>query len=179
MLIEKYGSLDLYDKFLEKIFIIDQEQLQFDKNSGWTLIIIPEKPDGTLSDNECFCIHNDIFGRIQSTDRNIIWKCISNETNENESQSKATYIHYDKIQNKKRSITKKLTKHTLQRKRQKKVYYWEKSFDEFRLMVVDPPPKLDTEESNILSSSFDLSSWNKSNEVISKMVLTHLLKRWE
>ena len=72
MFIEKYGSLDLYDKFLEKIFIINQEQLQFDKNAGWTLIGIPEKHDGTLSDHECFCIHNDIFGRIQSTDRNII-----------------------------------------------------------------------------------------------------------
>ena len=45
-------------------------------------------------------------------------------------------------------------------------------------MIVDPPQKLDSEESNILSSSFGISRGNKSNEVISNMVLTHILKRW-
>ena len=92
MFIEKYGSLDLYDEYLEKIFIIDHEQLESDKNSGWTLIGITEKPDGNLSNHEYFCIHDDIFDRFQSThqDRNIMWKFISNEPNENESQSEAT-----------------------------------------------------------------------------------------
>ena len=33
------------DEDVEKIFIIDHEQLQSDKNAGWTLIGIPEKPD--------------------------------------------------------------------------------------------------------------------------------------
>ena len=47
------------------------------------------------------------------------------------------------------------------------------------LMIVDPPPKVDSEESNIISSSFSISIVNKSNEFISKMVLTCLLKRWE
>ena len=46
-------------------------------------------------------------------------------------------------------------------------------------MVLDPPPKLDSEESNIISGSFGISSENLSNEVLSKMVLTHLLKRWD
>ena len=46
-------------------------------------------------------------------------------------------------------------------------------------MIVDPPQKLDSKESNILSSSFGISRGNQSNEVISKMVLTHLLKSWE
>ena len=75
-----------------KIFIIDHEQLQFDKNAGWTLIGIPEKEDGTLSDHEYFFIHDDIFDRIQSThqDRNILWRFISNELNEDESHSEAT-----------------------------------------------------------------------------------------
>ena len=56
---------------------------------------------------------------IQSThqDKNIMLKFISNETNENESQSEATEIRDDNIQNKKRSITKKSTKNTLHRKR--------------------------------------------------------------
>ena len=123
MFLAKYGSLDLYDEDIKKIFIIEHEQLEFDKNDGWTLIVIPEKPDGTLSDNDNFCIHDDIFDRIQSTnqDINILWKFISNKSNENESQSEATKIHDDKIQNKKRITTKYSTKRTLQRKRQKKL----------------------------------------------------------
>ena len=52
MFLAKYGSLDLYDEDLEKIFIIDYEQLKVDKNSGWGLIGIPDKPDGTLSGHE-------------------------------------------------------------------------------------------------------------------------------
>ena len=31
MFLAKYGSLDLYDEDLEKLFIIDHEQLQYDK----------------------------------------------------------------------------------------------------------------------------------------------------
>ena len=54
MFLAKYSSLDLYDEYLEKIFIIDHEQLKFDKNVGWTLIGIPEKPDVTLSGHEYF-----------------------------------------------------------------------------------------------------------------------------
>ena len=74
---------------MEEIFIIDHEQLQFYKTDGWTLIGIPEKEDGTLSDHEYFFIHDDIFDRIQSThqDRNILWRFIYNEPNEDESQS--------------------------------------------------------------------------------------------
>ena len=48
----KCGSLDLYDEYLKKRFIIDHEQLQFDKTDVWYLIGIPEKEDGTLSDHE-------------------------------------------------------------------------------------------------------------------------------
>ena len=46
---------------------------------------IPEKEDGTLSGHDYFSIHDDLFDRIQSTrqDRNIMWKFISNELNEN------------------------------------------------------------------------------------------------
>ena len=46
-------------------------------------------------------------------------------------------------------------------------------------MIVDPTPELDSEESDIISSYFVISSENQPNEVISKMVLTHLLERWE
>ena len=83
MFLAKYGIMDLHYEDLEKRFIIDHEQLQFDKNAGWTLIVIPDKPDGNLSDHEYFCIHDDLFDRIQSTnqDRNIMWKFISYEKN--------------------------------------------------------------------------------------------------
>ena len=58
MFLEKYGSLALYYEDLENIFIIDHEKIQFDKYAGWTLIGIPEKPDGTLSDHEYFYIYD-------------------------------------------------------------------------------------------------------------------------
>ena len=46
-------------------------------------------------------------------------------------------------------------------------------------MILDPPPKLDSEESNIIPGSIGISSINITNEVISKMVSTHILKRWD
>ena len=46
-------------------------------------------------------------------------------------------------------------------------------------MSVDPPQKLDIEESNILSSYFVILRENQSNEVISKMALTHILNFWK
>ena len=119
----KYGSLDLYDEDPKKIFIIDHEILEFNKNDGWTLIGISEKEDGTLSDHEYFCIHDNKFEIIQSTnqDINILWEFISNEPNENEYQNETTEIHDDNIQNKKRTTTKYSTNHTIQRKMQKKL----------------------------------------------------------
>ena len=67
MFIARYGSLDVYDEDTEKIFTIDHEKLEFDKNAGWTLIGISEKPDETLSYHEYFWIHDDLFDRIKST----------------------------------------------------------------------------------------------------------------
>ena len=69
MFLAKCGSLALYNEDLEKRFIIDHEQLEFDKTDGWTLIVIPEKEDGSLSDHEYFCINDDPFDRIKSTHR--------------------------------------------------------------------------------------------------------------
>ena len=45
-------------------------------------------------------------------------------------------------------------------------------------MIVDPPPKLNSDESDVLSICYLPSLENQSNEVISNMVLTHLFKRW-
>ena len=46
-------------------------------------------------------------------------------------------------------------------------------------MIVDPPPKFNSDESDVLSICYGQSMENRSNEVISKIVLTHLLKRWD
>ena len=86
-----------------------------------------------------------------------MWKFSFNELNEDESQSEVTETQNDKIQNKKRSATKYSTKHTLQRKRQKPVDYMKKFFDEIMLMIIDPPQKLESEESDFISSCYDLS----------------------
>ena len=85
MFLAKYGSLAIYDYDPKKIFIIDDKQLEINKNPGCALIGIPDKLDGNFSDHEYFCIHDDIFDIIISThqDRNITWKFISNEPNEN------------------------------------------------------------------------------------------------
>ena len=89
-------------------------------------------------------------------------KFISNEPNENESQCEVTQICDDNIQEKKRSIKKKSTNHNLHRKRQKiSVDYRNESFDDFRLMIVYPTTELDSEESNILSGYFFISSENQ------------------
>ena len=163
MFLTKYGSLALYDDDLKKVFIIEHEILQFNKNDGWNLILILEKENGTFSDHEYFYITDDIFDWIQSThqDRNILWEFMSNGQNENESQSEAREIHNDKIKNKKRTTTKYSTNHTLQRKRQNKVDCRKKTFDDFRLMVVEPPPKLNSEESDFHSSYFGISNVNQ------------------
>ena len=51
MFLAKYVSLDLYDEYTKKRFIIDHKQLKYDKNTGWNLIGITDKPDVTLVDN--------------------------------------------------------------------------------------------------------------------------------
>ena len=84
------------------------------------MIGIPEKEDGSLSDHEYFCIHDDMFDRNKSTDQDqfFLWRFSFNELTEDESQSEAIETQNYKIQNKKRSSTKYSTKHTLQRRRQ-------------------------------------------------------------
>ena len=46
-------------------------------------------------------------------------------------------------------------------------------------MLVDPPQKLNSEESDIISSCFGTSIENQSNEVMSNTVLTNILNRWD
>ena len=46
-------------------------------------------------------------------------------------------------------------------------------------MIVDPHPKLDSDESELLSNCYGQSMKNQSDGDISKMLLTHLLKCWD
>ena len=106
-----------------------------------------------MSNYETFFIHDDLFDRIDTTnhDKYIMKKFISNEPNENEYLINSTEMCDEKIKNKKRAINKTSPKHNLQRKRKKLLGdYRGKAFDDFRLFNVYPPPKLDSEESNIL-----------------------------
>ena len=46
-------------------------------------------------------------------------------------------------------------------------------------MILDPHPKLDSDELELLSNCYGQSMKNELNEDISKRVLTHPLKRWD
>ena len=87
----------------------------------------------------------------------MLWKFSFNELTEDESQSEATETHNNRIQNKKRTANKYSIKHTIQRKRQKPVDYRNNSFDDFRLMILDPHPKLDSDELELLSNCYGQS----------------------
>ena len=60
-----------------------------------------------------------------------------------------------------RGVLPKNQPRILFRERGKKIDHRDKSFDDFRLMVVDPPPKLDGEESKNLSCYFGISIGNQ------------------
>ena len=121
MFLEKYGSLVLYDEDVKKIFIIENEVLQFDKISGCNLIGIPNEINGLMSDNEYFCIHDIIFDKIQSTHQynNISLNIISNEPNEHDSKCDAIEIFDYKKCNKNSEFGMNKLRHNIQRNREK------------------------------------------------------------
>ena len=80
-LLAKYGGTSLYNIFFEKIYSIDDEDIHFVKVDRYVLIGTPDNLDGTSTDRECFCIHDDLFDRILETDHNsdIVLKVINKE----------------------------------------------------------------------------------------------------
>ena len=68
----KYGGLSLYDIDFGKRYSIYYEDIHFGKGYGYSLIGHPDHPDGTSTDHEYFCIHDELFGRILETDQNPI-----------------------------------------------------------------------------------------------------------
>ena len=43
--------------------------MHFVKGEGYALIGNPDFPDGSLTDHEYFCIHEDLFDRILATEK--------------------------------------------------------------------------------------------------------------
>ena len=60
----KYGGLSLYDIDFGKRYSIDDEYINFVKGYGYALIGNPYHPDGTSTDHEYFCIHDDLLSII-------------------------------------------------------------------------------------------------------------------
>ena len=77
----KYGGLFIYDIDFGNIYSIDDKGINFVKGYIYALIGNPDHPDGPSTDNEYFCIHDDLFNRISETEQNsdIILKVIHKE----------------------------------------------------------------------------------------------------
>ena len=75
----KYGGLSLYDIDFRKGYYIDDEDIQVLKGYRYSWISNPYHPDGTSTDHEYFCTHDDLFDIIFETDQNsdIILKVIN------------------------------------------------------------------------------------------------------
>ena len=90
--LDKYGVLSLYNIDVGVIYYIDYEDITFVKGDRYSLIGNPDHPDGTSTDHEYFCIHDDFFDRILGTEQNsdIILKVIHKEPSFHQSM---TIVH--------------------------------------------------------------------------------------
>ena len=114
----KYGELSLYDTDTEKIYSIDDKEIHLVKGDGYALIGNPDHPDGTSTNHEFFCIHDDLFDRILETDQksDIILKVIHKEPT-----FLSIYVKISNSRSGKNSMSEMVTpRHHLQRKCQKK-----------------------------------------------------------
>ena len=66
----KYGVLYIYNIGMENRNSIDDKDIHFVKGDRYALIGNPYLPDGTSTDHEYFCIHDNLFDRILETDQN-------------------------------------------------------------------------------------------------------------
>ena len=56
----KYVGLPIYDIDTEKKYSIYDKEIHSVKGVGYALIGNPDHPDGTSTDHEYFCIHDDL-----------------------------------------------------------------------------------------------------------------------
>ena len=78
----KYGELSIYYIDTQKIYSIDEKEMHFVKVEGYALIGNADFTDGSSTDHEYFCIHEDLFDRILATeqDSDITLNLIHRET---------------------------------------------------------------------------------------------------
>ena len=57
--LDTYGGLFLYDIDMEKRYSIDDKEINFVKGDGYALIGNLYHPDGSSTDHNYFCIHDD------------------------------------------------------------------------------------------------------------------------
>ena len=164
----------LYDIDTKKRYSIEEKEMHFLKVEGYALIGNPDFPDGSSTDHEYFCIHEDLFHRILATelDSDITLNLIHRETSLPSINVKRSSQRSDKC-----SMSEMVTpRHQIQRKRRKKMNdYSQKSIDDFELVLVTPSPKVTDQEKKCVGNSFDVLSKDQSIGNTPKRILTHAL----
>ena len=143
--LDKYGGLSLYDIDTEKRYSIDEKEMHFVKGEGYALIDNPDFPDGSSTDHDYFCIHEDLFDIILATDQD---SDISLNLIHRETSLPSINVKISSQRSEKSSLTEIVTpRHHIQRKRRKKMHdYSQKSIDDFELVLVTPFPKVTDQE---------------------------------
>ena len=73
-----------------------------------------------------------------------------------------------------------ITRHQLQRKRQKEIHdYSQISINDFNLVLVNPYPKLTDLEKKSVMNSFDSYPQDQCIETNTKRIMNHVLMRWK
>ena len=134
---------------LIKKYYIDDVDINFVKGYGYDLIGNPDNPYGTSAHHEYFFIHDDFFDRILETNQNsdIVLKVIKKDVYFPSINDNVTYSS-SKLKNRYEIVS---TCNQLQRKLQKKVHdYSHKLIENFKTIVLNPPPKLTDKKSVVL-----------------------------
>ena len=56
--------------------------------------------------------------------------------------------------------------------------YFQKSIDDFKIIIVNPSPKLTNQEKKSVMNSFDSSSQDQFIEINTRGIMTHVLRHW-
>ena len=173
----KYGGIYLYDIDIEKRYSIYDKEINFLKGDGCALIGNPDHLDGSSTDHEYFCIHDDLFDRILETEQ---YSGITLNVIHREASLSSINFKRSNQRSEKYSMSETVTpRHQLQRKRRKKMNdYSQKSINDFELVLVTPSPKLNDQEKKYVRNSFDASSQYHFIGTNSKRILNHVLRRW-
>ena len=146
----KCGGLDFYDEDRKKRYAINHEVIEFVKNYGWSLIIIPDEPDGTSTDHDFYPFRISFY-RILATHQkvgtslkiiNIFSSKIINESITKQCKKKEELWQYYTL------------KYSPEKDPEKCISFSYKFIDYFRFIVIDTPPKLKYIEMDTRATSF-------------------------